>query len=187
MTAHPSGFGGEWFVGAWRRRSIALPGGDPSEPCEAWWVQTDGWFVDVRVAQPGYENNTLPFSSTRAFAGRFTPVDGGFRWFVELDSDGITPRVDGTAGVDLSIDADDPSLMIEDAPDRFSEEWVQGAQGERFSSLQMPQMIAVRVGNVRAVVWTTDSDVCGRVTQGEWSITVGPDADPPAAATEWWA
>ena len=77
-----------WFVGAWRRRSIVVPGGQPMEPCEAWWIQADDAFVDVRVVLPGRELNGLPYSSTRAFAGRFEIVDDEVRWHVEIDSDG---------------------------------------------------------------------------------------------------
>ena len=65
-----------WFVGAWRRRSIVVPGGQPTEPCEAWWIQSADAFVDVRVAAPGMEHNGLPYSSTRAFAGRFEIAEG---------------------------------------------------------------------------------------------------------------
>ncbi len=117
-----------WFVGAWRRRSITVPGGEPTEPCEAWWIQTDEAFVDVRVARAGQEHNGLPYSSTRAFAGRFEIAGGEALWHVELDSDGAVPRVDRAAAEGLYIAADDPLLMIENAPGRFREEWVQHAR-----------------------------------------------------------
>ena len=115
-----------------RRRMAApldrrCPGGEPTEPCEAWWIQAGDAFVDVRVAAPGMEDNGLPYSSTRAFAGRFEIADGEVRWHVELDSDGPVPRTDRAAAAGLYIAVDDPLLMIEDAPGRFREEWVQHA------------------------------------------------------------
>ena len=88
-----------WFVGAWRRRSIVVPGGQPTEPCEAWWIQAADAFVDVRVAVRGMEHNGLPYSSTRAFAGRFEIAEGEVRWHVELDSDGPVPRTDRAAAM----------------------------------------------------------------------------------------
>ena len=90
-----------WFVGAWRRRSIVVPGGEPTEPCEAWWIQAGEAFVDIRVAAPGMEDNGLPYSSTRAFAGRFEIADGEVRWHVEIDSDGPVPRTDRAAAAGL--------------------------------------------------------------------------------------
>ncbi|MGZ4793135.1 MAG: hypothetical protein ACXWBO_14830, partial [Ilumatobacteraceae bacterium] len=81
-----------WFVGAWHRRSIVVPGGDPLEPCEAWWLQSNEAFVDVRVTLSGFEHNGLPYSSTRAFAGTFEIAGGELRWNVELDSGGPVPR-----------------------------------------------------------------------------------------------
>ena len=116
-----------WFVGAWRRRSIAVPGGEPVEPCEAWWIQSGDAFVDIRIAAPGMEDNGLPYSSTRAFAGWFEIAGGEVQWHVELDSDGVAPRIDRGPAAGLYLDPDDPLLMIEDAPGRFREEWVQCA------------------------------------------------------------
>ena len=164
--AHP------WFVGAWRRRSIVVPGGRPTEPCEAWWIQAGDAFVDVRVAAPGMENNGLPYSSTRAFAGRFEIADGEVRWHVELDSDGLTPRTDRAAAVGLYISTDDPLLMIEDAPGRFREEWVQHAPEGDVEFVRTASLIAVRVGDVSGVVMSTDGSVAGRAWHPGGAIAV---------------
>jgi hypothetical protein len=163
-----------WFVGAWRRRSIAVPGGEPVEPCEAWWIQTGDSFVDVRLAAPGMEENGLPYSSTRAFAGRFEIADGEARWHVELDSEGPAPRVDRAAATGLYIAAEDPLLMIEDAPGRFREEWVQHASEGDVEVVHAANLVAVRVGDVSGVVLTMGGAVSGRVWHHEGSVEVVP-------------
>ena len=162
-----------WFAGAWRRRSIVVPRGEPTEPCEAWWIQAAEVFVDVRVAAPGRENNGLPYSSTRAFAGRFQIADGEARWHVELDSDGPVPRVDRAASTGLFIAEDDPLLMIEDAPGRFREEWVQRAPEGDVEFVRTANKVTVRVGDIRGEVMSIDGRVIGRIRYGGGSIGVG--------------
>jgi hypothetical protein len=162
-----------WFVGAWRRRSIAVPGGQPTEPCEAWWIQAGEVFVDVRVALPGMEDNGLPYSTTRAFAGRFEIADGEARWHVDLDSDGPVPRTDRAAAAGLFIAPDDQLLMIEDAPGRFREEWVQHAAGGHVEFVRAADIVTVRVGGVSGVVLSVDDEVRGRIWPAERSIGVG--------------
>jgi hypothetical protein len=161
-----------WFVGAWRRRSICVPGGEPTEPCEAWWIQAGAAFVDVRVALPGRQDNGLPYSSTRAFAGRFVIADGEARWHVELDSDGIAPRIDRAAAAGLYIAADDPHLMIEDAPGRFREEWEQHAPDGDVEFVRSTGIVVVRVGDITGVVMSTDEGVIGRVYSERLSTTL---------------
>jgi hypothetical protein len=162
-----------WFAGAWRRRSIVVPGGEPTEPCEAWWIQAAEAFVDVRVAAPGRENNGLPYSSTRAFAGRFEIADGEARWHVELDSDGPVPRVDRAASTGLFIADDDPLLMIEDAPGRFREEWVQHAPEGDVEFVHNANRVMVRVGDVSGEVMAIDDRVVGRIWHRGGCIGVG--------------
>jgi hypothetical protein len=150
-----------------------VPGGQPTEPCEAWWLQAGDAFVDVRVALPGMEHNGLPYSSTRAFAGRFEIVDGEVRWHVELDSQGSAPRVDRAAAEGLFIDDNDPLLMIEDAPGRFREEWEQHATSHDVEFVRSVHLISVRVGDVCGVVFLSDNDVSGRIWHATGSISVG--------------
>lgn len=163
-----------WFVGAWRRRSILVPGGEPTEPCEAWWIQAGEAFVDIRAAAPGMEHNGLPYSSTRAFAGRFEIADGEVRWHVDLDSDGPVPRTDRAAAAGLFIDDDDPLVMIEDAPGRFREVWVQHAPHADVEVVRTDTIVTVRVGDIAGVVFSVDGDVCGRVWVGGRSIAAAP-------------
>jgi hypothetical protein len=163
-----------WFVGAWRRRSITVPGREATEPCEAWWIQAGEVFVDVRVAAPGMEDNGLPYSSTRAFAGRFEIAGGEVRWHVELDSDGVVPRTDrAPASPGLYIAPDDPLLMIEDAPGRFLEEWVQQATEGEVEFVHSDHLVAVRIGRITGVVMSLDNTVSGRVWHDEGSVVVG--------------
>jgi|GEM_PF-4771856 len=168
-----SAVGRPWFVGAWRRRSIMVPGGEPSEPCEAWWIQAEDAFVDVRVAAPGRENNGLPYSSTRAFAGRFEIADGEVRLHIDLDSDGPVPRIDRAASTGLFIADDDPLLMIEDAPGRFREEWVQHAPDGDVEFVQTATKVTVRVGDVRGEVTSIDGRAVGRIWHETGTIAVG--------------
>ena len=167
-----SGPARSWFVGAWRRRSIVVPGGDPLEPCEAWWLQSNDVFVDVRVTLPGCEHNGLPYSATRAFAGTFEIAGGESRWHVDLDSGGPVPRTDLAAASGLFIAAEDPLLMIEDAPGRFREEWIQCAPAGDVQSVRARNVITVRVGDVSGVVWSVDGTVFGRIWQGERSVGI---------------
>lgn len=161
-----------WFVGAWRRRSIVIPGGQPTEPCEAWWIQAGEAFVDVRVAAPGMEDNGLPYSSTRAFAGRFEISDGEVRWRVDIDSDGLVPRTDRGPAAGLFIASDEPLLMIEDAPGRFKEEWVQHAPGGEVEFVRSADLVAVRVGEISGVVYRVGENVTGRVWHGSGVTSV---------------
>ncbi len=150
MTAAPTPR--PWFTGAWRRQSIEVPGGSPVEPCEAWWIQSADVFVDIRVAQPGFEGNDLPYSQTRAFAGRFEIADGEVRWHLELDSLGLAPRTDRAPAGGLYISADDPLLMVEDAPGRFRELWVNHAPDGPVSVEHTPDRISVQVGSIHGAV-----------------------------------
>ena len=164
-----------WFAGAWRRRSIVVPGGHPTEPCEAWWIQADEAFVDVRVALPGRENNGLPYSSTRAFAGRFEIADDEVRWHGELDSDGSAPRTDRAAAAGVYLSPHDPLLMIEDAPGRFREEWIQHAPEGDIEFVRTADIVTIRIGAITGVVLSTGGAVLGRIWSGERSIGVFQD------------
>jgi len=160
-----------WYVGAWRRRSIVVPGGEPGEPCEAWWIQAADAFVDVRVTLRGREGNGLPYSSTRAFAGWFEIADSEARWHVALDSEGVVPRTDRAAAAGLFMSPVDPLVMIEDSPGRFREEWVQQAHGRDVEVVRHGKLIAVRVGDVAGVVHAVGDVVLGRVFNGAGSIS----------------
>jgi len=167
-----------WYVGAWLRRSIVVPGGEPTEPCEAWWIQSKDVFVDIRVTLPGHDDNGLPYSSTRAFAGVFEIADGHSCWHVELDSGDVVPRTDRAAAAGLYIDPADPEVLIEDAPGRFREVWVQQAVGDAVQVVHHEHLIAVRIGDVVGVVESIDGQssggtVRGRAWHGAGSITTG--------------
>lgn len=167
-----------WFVGAWLRRSIEVPGAAPTEPSQAWWLQTEHAFVDVRVPLPGNEHTTLPFSSARAFAGRFEVVGPDeVRWHMDLDSDGEAPRTDGANNVRLFLDPDDPELLIEDAAGRFREEWAQRAtyapDGADTQQIHTPDVIAVRLGDIAGAVWVVDGVTVGRLWGPTWSLSIG--------------
>lgn len=154
-----------WFAGAWRRRSIVVPGGVPSEPCEAWWLQSDDFFVDVRVATPGNEDNHLPYSSTRAFAGRFEIAEGQVRWHLQLDSMGFAPRTDAADAAGLYRCADDPHLLIEDAPGRFREEWVDHVGDGSVDAVSGAELIGVRIGSWCGAVWSRHDITAGCIWQ----------------------
>ena len=170
-----------WFVGAWRRRSITVPGSAPTEPCEAWWIQTERSFVDIRFTLPGLANNGLPYSSTRAFAGTFTIIGDETRWNLELDTARPTPHTDIGAASGLYISPEDPNLMIEDAPGRFVEEWervaptansaINRAINGAIDLADQPIIevvhghacIAVRIGEICAVVLADDQQTNARL------------------------
>jgi hypothetical protein len=159
-----------------------VPGGVPSEPCEAWWLQADDLFVDVRVATPGNETNQLPFSSTRAFAGRFEIADGQVRWHLSLDSLGLAPRTDAADATGLYRCTDDPKVLIEDAAGRFREEWVDHGDGHAEVVLASG-LIGVRIGTLCGAVWSRSGATCGRVWRagGQTFAAVGHGAGRGAA------
>lgn len=150
-----------WWVGAWRRDGIAVPGRDRTEPCAAWWVQAGEWFVDVRVVVDGPEDNGLPYSQTRAFAGRFElDGEGAPCWHVEVDSAGPAPRLDRGAPGGLWLDADDRSLMIEDAPGRFREWWRRDDPTGLASVERTDAGMWVTIGSLVAVVTWRGGEIC---------------------------
>ncbi len=149
-------------------------------------MQSEDLFVDVRVTLPGRSGEGLPFSSTRAFAGRFAAVEGGVRWHVELDSDGPVPRTDGAAGVDLVVDPGEPLVMVEDAPGRFREVWERPDAAPAVRGLRTAGLVAVQVGEVYGAVWAAgDGWIAGRVWRPGWSLGVGRVGEPPAALGAW--
>ncbi len=167
-----------WYVGAWRRRSICVPGGEPTEPCEAWWLQAEHSFIDIRVTHDGQDGNGLPYSSTRAFAGCFEIADGETRWHLELDTDGRAPSIDQALASGLYIDAGDGDLMIEDAPGRFREEWVRQAPVGDIEVVHAHSMIAIRINEVSAVVWRSTGHTSGHLwhpgSTGELKVSSAP-------------
>ena len=167
-----------WFVGGWRRRSICVPGGEPVEPCEAWWLQTEDSFIDIRITRDGHHDNGLPYSSTRAFAGRFEIVDGETRWHLELDTDGRAPSTDSALASGLYIDNVDTDVMIEDAPGRFREEWVRESPIHEIEAVHANSMIAVRINEISAVVWQSLGVTSGQLwlpgSRGEFTVSSAP-------------
>ena len=77
----------------------------------------------------------------------------------------------------LFIAADDPLLMIEDAPGRFREEWVQHALQGDVEFVRTANMVTVRVGDVSGAVMSIDGHVVGRIWHGAGTIAVGRDND----------
>lgn len=135
-----------WFTGVWQRDGISVPGRPFVEPCEAWWVQSDRWFVDIRRTRPGHEHNDLPYSQTRIMAGWFHQADGWSEWHVLLDSARVTPAVDRAAAEGLNRSADEPDLMIEHAPGRFTERWRDRSSGGAVTGSHADDSILVRLG-----------------------------------------
>jgi hypothetical protein len=173
-----------WYIGAWRCRSICVPGGEPTEPCEAWWLQTERSFIDIRVTRDGHADNGLPYSSTRAFAGRFEIADGETRWHLELDTHGRTPSTDTALASGLYIDTGDGDgdVMIEDAPGRFREEWVRHTPIGDIEIVHANSMIAIRINEISAVVWKSAAHTSGHLwlpgLMGEFKASSVPDPPP---------
>jgi hypothetical protein len=72
------------------------------------------------------------------------------------------------------VDPDDPLVMIEDAPGRFREEWVQCAPGGEVEFVRAAGVICVRVGDITGVVLSTAEGVAGRLWCADYSIAVEP-------------
>lgn len=138
-----------WFAGVWQRDGISVPGAPYVEPCDAWWVQSDRWFVDIRLSRPGHEDNTLPYSQTRLMAGWFRQADGWSEWNVLIDSARETPATDRAAADGLTRSEHEPDLMVEDAPGRFTERWLDRCHGELSPALTIaePDHVEVQLGD----------------------------------------
>jgi hypothetical protein len=66
------------FVGAWRRRSIALDGGAPAETATVIWLQTHSAFADVRV-------DAASGAAVACFAGHTSWQPPQLHWRHDLD------------------------------------------------------------------------------------------------------
>ncbi len=73
----------------------------------------------------------------------------------------------------LYMAPDDPLLMIEDAPGRFREEWVQYAAEGEVEVVRSDNLVAVRIGRVSGLVMSLDDTVSGRVWHDEGTVVVG--------------
>jgi hypothetical protein len=78
------------FVGAWKRRSIAIDSGAHSEPARVLWLQAGDAFADLRM--PGEAVGTID-----AFAGITTYDEPALTWHHTLDWNG------GFAGYDCGV------------------------------------------------------------------------------------
>ena len=68
------------FFGAWRRRSLRVDDGPPTEPGVVVWVQAGDHFVDVRSSEPA-----APLSGPGAFAGTTTHAGHTLTWHHTID------------------------------------------------------------------------------------------------------
>ena len=62
--------------------------------------------------------------------------------------------------------------MIEDAPGRFREEWVQCAPDGEVEFVRAADIVTVRVGGVTGVVLSVGPTISGRIWHGERSIGI---------------
>jgi hypothetical protein len=175
--ATPAGL--PWWVGAWRRRSISVPGRPATEPCDAWWLQTASTFIDIRVVRDGWSADGLPYSATRAFAGRFEIVGDQLRWHLEHDTAGPVPATDVGPAAGLYLDRHDHDLMIEDDPGAFREEWERVVTGDDIEVVHAAAVVAIRVGAVTAVVSTSRGATVGQLWQPDGRTVL--DVSSPSA------
>jgi hypothetical protein len=84
MTLEPK------FVGAWKRKSIAIDGGAHSEPAHVLWLQARDAFADLRIPID-------PRGQHDAFAGITTYEEPALTWHHTLDWNG------GFAGYDCGV------------------------------------------------------------------------------------
>jgi hypothetical protein len=75
----------------------------------------------------------------------------------------------------LFLAPNDPLLMIEDAPGRFREEWIQHAPEGNVEFVRTADIVTIRIGAITGVVLSTGGAVLGRVWSEERSIGVFQD------------
>lgn len=73
------------YAGLWRRRSLAIGDGLPSEPAEVHWIQWGDRFIDLRSPRP--RQPPSPLCGPGMFAGTTTWTNRVLTWHHELDSD----------------------------------------------------------------------------------------------------
>lgn len=71
------------FDGLWRRRSLQLGDGTPSEVATVHWIQWGHRYLDLRVPDGGPQ----PFCGPGTFGGNTTWADPVLTWHHELDSE----------------------------------------------------------------------------------------------------
>jgi len=130
----------EQFFGAWRRRSIAFDGGEPTEPARVLWLQAGDSFADLRV----------PIASdaqVEAFAGTTACDPPRLTWTHTVDWHGAF------AGFDCGEIAWRDGLMIERGeceldgrPSVYEEVWERIDDGQDRTVLLATDGVMVRVG-----------------------------------------
>ena len=127
------------FRGVWRRRSIAVDGGAPSEPALVLWLQARESFADLRIPNSG--------DAIEAFAGTTTWEPPRLTWHHTIDWNG------GFAGYDCGdIEWVDGALVergtYEEAGQthEYEEVWDRVDTGDEFIVLSSEHAIVVTVG-----------------------------------------
>lgn len=80
----------EQYIGLWKRASIQVGEGAPSENATVYWLQAETYFADIRIplSQPSLSqplcnldrNDLLPFAEINAFAGAIDCTETWIRW-----------------------------------------------------------------------------------------------------------
>lgn len=129
------------FVGAWRRRSIAIDGGPPEEPSRAVWLQARDAFADLRLP-------IRPDGVVDAFAGVTTYDAPALTWHHSLDLHGTFADFD-CGVVDCRNDEMIERGSFEHDGRRlcYEEVWNRVDRGAVGLVLTAPDAIVVRVGD----------------------------------------
>lgn len=118
------------FTGAWRRRSIALDGGEPHEPATVVWVQSSSDYADVRVPVDGVDEPPM------SFAGRVRWDGWCLRWSHEIDLDDRPGDEDvGRVWFEEGLLFEAGTFQLPDGPRRYVEVWERqpGSDGTRLA------------------------------------------------------
>ena len=128
------------FVGAWRRRSIAVDGGAHSEPARVLWLQARDAFADLRIPLD-------PTGAYDAFAGVTTYAAPALTWHHTLDWNG------GFAGYDCGVVEQRDGELVErgeferdGAHHTYEEIWCRVDPGRHGVVITAAHAMVVRVG-----------------------------------------
>jgi hypothetical protein len=130
----------EQFIGAWRRRSIAFDGGEPTEPARVLWLQAGDAFADLRVPTAGD-------ARVEAFAGTTAWDPPRLTWTHTVDWHGAFADFDcGEIAWRDALMIERGHCEVDGRPSVYEEVWERIDDGRDRAVLLAPGAVMVRVG-----------------------------------------
>ncbi len=138
----------ENLIGAWRRESVAIEGGQPFEDSQVIWLQAPTYFVDLRLALPGEG------AAPEAFGGVVDWAAPHLRFHHDVDLNGHAAEDVGALSWDGEVLVERGVAVFGEDSIEFEERWIRQAGGNgtfavlgRFDDSGNLAGLAVRCGH----------------------------------------